>query len=307
MASGSDANDLNVKVVVVGVEGSPASLHALTWPARVFGPGVTIHAVHAVSPLVELAIAVAQVDSSRLVEERRRELEREWIVPVRDLPLTVETHVVEDEAAPALLRVAEEVSADLIVVGAHGRWQHGPRRVGRTIAGLAEAASTALSIVPEGGIDDTSDGPVVVGVAQPGDDAAPDMLAPSLRWAVGFAKQHGLGLSLVRAGGDPPLFSAEGFISKIAQFLDPGVLKTWALDDLSELADRIRHATDAELRVSVSAPGRHVGPRLVEASADAALLVLDARPERRAPVPMWMHHAIGHARCPVVLIPPAGE
>jgi nucleotide-binding universal stress UspA family protein len=293
---------VNVEVVVVGVEGSPASLHALTWPIRAFGPHITVHAVHAVSPAIELAVAVAQVDSRKLVEERRRELEREWLPSVGDLPVKLETHVVEDEPAPALLEVAGAVSADLILVGAHGRWQHGPRRVGRTIAGLVEAAGTALSIVPEGS-DLASGGAVVVGVTT-GGDAEADASAPSLRWAVSFAKAHDLGLCLVRAGGDPPLFSAEGFISKIGQFLEPGVLKSWALEDLSELADRIRHSTDAELRVSVSAPGRRAGPRLVEASANASALVLDARRDRGRPVPPWMHHAIGHARCPVVLVPP---
>jgi nucleotide-binding universal stress UspA family protein len=294
---------VDAQVVVVGLEGSPASLHALAWAIRAFGSNVTVHAVHAVPPALELAVAVAQVDSRKLVEERRRQLEREWLTSVPDLPDELQTHVVEDEPARALRKVAADVSADLVVVGAHGRWQHGPRRVGRTIADLVEAAGTVLSIVPEG-TDLASGGPVVVGVTTTDGDAAADPLAPSLRWAVTFAKAHDLGLGLVRAGGDPPLFSAEGFISKIGQFLEPGVLRTWALQDLSELADRIRRSTDAELRVSVSAPGRHPGPRLVEASADASALVLDARRDRGHTVPPWMHHAIAHARCPVVLVPP---
>ena len=305
MASGSAAGDANIKVAVVGVKGSPASLHALSWAAHASGEGMTLHAVHAVSPAIELAVAVAQVDSRNLVDERRRQLEREWIVPIRDRSLTLETHVVEDDPAPAVLRVADEVSADLVVVGAHGRWQHGPRRIGPTIVQLIDTTSTTLVIVPEGG-DELASGPVVVGVGPSDSDAEPGTLAPSLRWAAGFAKAHDLALGLVRAGGHPPLFSVEGFISKIAQLLEPGVLRSWALEDLSELADRIRSTTDADLRVSVSAHGRSVGPRLVEASADAALLVLDARPKARAPVPSWMHHAIGHVRCPVVLVPPVG-
>jgi nucleotide-binding universal stress UspA family protein len=240
-----------------------------------------------------------------LVEERRRELERDWIAPGRDPSLLIETHIVEDDPAPALLKVAEQVSADVIVVGSHGRWQHGPRRIGRTIIQLVDAASTVVGIVPEGS-DLGSGRPVVVGVSQTGTDAESGALGPSLRWAVALAESHELGLTLVRAGGDPPLFSAEGFISKIGQFLDPGVLKTWELDDLVGLADRIRHSSDADLRVAVLGPEGRPGPRLVEASADAAMLVLETRPRHSAPVHSWMHHAIGHARCPIVLVPPAG-
>ena len=49
-----------------------------------------------------------------------------------------------------------------------------------------------------------------------------------------------------------------------------------------------------------------VGARLVEAGSDASMLVV-GRPTRLPGAeyltPGWMHHAIAHAPCPVVVVP----
>ena len=69
-ASWSDAVEMNQ--IVVGVDDGPDAAHALEWTARVLAPAATIHAVNAVSPAVELAVAVVQYDSAGLVARRRR-------------------------------------------------------------------------------------------------------------------------------------------------------------------------------------------------------------------------------------------
>lgn len=283
--------------MVVGVDETPSSLHALGWASRLVGSSGTIHVVHSVSPSFELAVAAIQADSRRLVEKRTRALE-EWIASV-DVATPVVRHVIEDDPAPALLRVADETNAGLIVVGTH-RHQVGPRRIGRTITRLVDFVTVPVAIVPENS-DLSSPGTVVVAV-----DAVAELRA-ALRWAATLATERGLALSLVRADDHPPLFSVEGVVTRMAQFLDPSVLKAWAVDDLEALAAEVQRSTDEQLEISVAAPGRRPGPRLVKASTDAVMLVLEARPDPAGPVPSWVHHAIRHAPCTVVAFPGPGR
>jgi nucleotide-binding universal stress UspA family protein len=286
-----------VHEVVVGVDETPSSLHALDWASRLVGPSGTLHVVHSVSPSFELAVAAIQADSRGLVEKRTRAL-GEWIASV-DVTTPIVRHVIEDDPAPALLRVAGETNSGLIVVGTH-RHQLGPRRVGRTITRLVDFVTVPVAIVPENS-DLNSPGTVVVAV-----DAVAEV-RPALRWAAALATERGLALSLVRADDHPSLFSVEGVVTRMAQFLDPSVLKTWAVEDLAELAEEVQRSTDEQLEISVAAPGRRPGPQLVKASTDAVMLVMEARPDPAAPVPSWVHRTIRHAPCAVVAFPGPGS
>ena len=82
--------------LVVAVDDSATAAHALEWTARVLAPSATIHAVNAVSPAVELAVAVVQYDSSPLVERRRRDLKSVLSAPARAAGATIVCHVIED-------------------------------------------------------------------------------------------------------------------------------------------------------------------------------------------------------------------
>ena len=111
--------------VVVGVDDGSAAAHALEWTTSVLAPSATIHAVNAVSPAVELAVAVVQYDSAAIVARRRRYLENEWTAAARATGATIVCDVIEDTPARALMRAAERTHADMIVVGLKGR--HVPR------------------------------------------------------------------------------------------------------------------------------------------------------------------------------------
>ena len=98
-------------------------------------------------------------------------------------------------------------------------------------------------------------------------------------------------------------------MSAIAWYLDPGAVGRWALEDLQRMAHQAQDATDTEIDVEWSAPVGKLGPELVEASEDAEVLVI-GRPERGPALdqvlPPWLHHAIAHAPCPVVIVPADG-
>ena len=133
---------------------------------------------------------------------------------------------------------------------------------------------------------------VDVGHAEHVDDA--------LRWAAQFAAAHGFARSRARRAA-PRLFSLDGFVERIAYSIDPDVVRTWAHEDLAELAEEIRQSTDEELEVSWSVQEGAGHPRIVEASSDTALLVLDAHTDDGSSVASWIHDRIKHAPCPTAV------
>jgi nucleotide-binding universal stress UspA family protein len=286
-------------VIVVGIDDSASSISALHWAAELLGSDGALHAVRAVSPSLELAAAAVQSKAPELVARAGQELERATAA-IRRGGRPVEHHVVEDQPESALRTVAAEVAADMIAVGVHRQAAHVPRRIGRTVSGLIDRAQHPLAVIPEGSLP-SQPGTVVVAVGGGAE------LRPALRWAVDYAIEHGCALSLVRAADSPPMFSMDWMLTRMAHFIDPAVLGTWALDDLAELADQVQRSTDEELEISLAAAGRRAGPTLVEAGSHAALLVLEARPRPESPVPSWVHHAVRHTPCPAVLFPAGFE
>jgi nucleotide-binding universal stress UspA family protein len=280
--------------VVVGVDDGPDAAHALEWTAKVLAPGATIHAVNAVSPALELAVAVVQSDSAALLASRRRHLENEWTSAAREAGATIVCDVVEDTPARALMRVAEHTGATMIVVGLRGHVRGVPRSLGGVVRDLLKHSGRPVVVVPDGAELGPS-GSVVVDVGHA------EHVGEALRWAAEFAAARGFSLNLVRAGSRRRLFSLDGLVERLAYSIDRDVVRSWALEDLAELADEIRRSTDEELEISwsVHQDGRH--PRIVEASGDTALLVLDAHAEEGSGVESWIHDRIKHAPCPTAV------
>jgi nucleotide-binding universal stress UspA family protein len=293
-------------VVVIGVDGTERSERALAWVASEVPDGGTVHLVHAVAPVVELAVAAAQADSRSLVAHRCADLAGPWSAEFRRAlggrAITIEHHVVEDTPAHALLHMCEQIHPSAIVVGAHAGEIHRPALLGRTIGQLVELASVPVVIVGSAANEAPPSAPVVVGVG-----ADP---RPALEWAADYATARGRGVSLVRAGHEP-IFTIDGLLDLLAYYLDPTTLQQWKVDDLLTAAHELQLATEEELDITWQAPHRGAGRQLVEAGSAAAVLVL-ARPGRApassAAVPSWLRRVIAHAACPVVVVPsPAVE
>lgn len=278
--------------VVVGVDDGSAAAHALTWTATVLAPAATIHAVNAVSPGVELAVAAVQYDSATVVARRRRYLEHDWTAAARETGASIVCDVIEDSPPRALMRAADRTGAEMIVVGLKGhRVPHALTGVVRDV--LAHAKQPVV-VVPDGSSLDNT-GAVVVDVGHA------ERVRDALRWAAEFAVARGLALSLVSAAPRRRLFTLDGLVERLAYSIDREMVKTWVYEDLADLAEQIQQSTDEQLEVSWSMPGGGRHPRIVEAPADTALLVVDVHADEGARVTSWVHDTIKHASCPVAL------
>lgn len=294
-------DDLAIRTVVVGVDGSPESRSALEWAGRVVEPGGVIHAVAAISPASELVIAAVQVDSTEMVRKLTDELQNDWTGKLRDDGHSIACNVIEDDPADALMHVARTVDADLVVVGVHAKPRHAPRTIGHVTARLIHQTTRPLAIVDNGDTTASVGGTTVV--AHAGGGAA---TRDAVQWAAHFADIHGTDLSLVRSTPNRPSLGPDGLLDVLAFYLDPSMLRQWAAEDLAQLADELQRSTERDLRITWSSRSGASGPRLIEASIDASLIVVgrSTLPALDHLIPKDLRHVIIHAPCPVVVIPP---
>jgi nucleotide-binding universal stress UspA family protein len=137
--------------IVVGVDGSKGSRTALEWAldeARLHQAKVT--AVTAWSPVVAGALAAPApfVDPSML-EQAAHELLTHALEAVDTTGLRVDTKVVADSAAHALISASED--ADLVVVGSRGRGGFAGLLLGSVSQQVAGHARCPVVIVPSHG------------------------------------------------------------------------------------------------------------------------------------------------------------
>ncbi|MEQ8718595.1 MAG: universal stress protein [Acidimicrobiales bacterium] len=111
--------------IVLGTDGSERSRRALDHAVGLCqATGATLHLVQGLgSPVVmagtEGAIAAASIADEGTISEVAHHLE-EFVAPIRELGVSVEIHVRPQAGARAILTLAEEIDADLIVVGNRG-------------------------------------------------------------------------------------------------------------------------------------------------------------------------------------------
>ncbi len=291
--------------VVVGLDGSVESSTALRWAVGALPELTRIHAVHVIRPGEELARDAVLSDSLLLRRRRETDLAECWLTPARGSGLDVRPVVREGKVAAVLMDVADEVGADVIVVGHHATARVGPRLIGRVARDLLRHAVRPVIVVPETWCPETDrNEPVVVGVGVARGTRA------AIRWALEHTEADAVGLTLVHALGHRSIFRPDGLLDVLAFHLDPSVLPNWVEDDLTELAERIRDESGLEevpMAVSVL-PGR-IGSVLVEAGRAASLLVI-GRGEpgfvRQHAIAPFLRRALFEAPCPIAVVP-AGE
>jgi nucleotide-binding universal stress UspA family protein len=139
--------------IVVGVDGSPASLHAVRWVAGLARrTGAEVLAVTAVTPFEDLLRDSIHFSPGSWRQALRRRMRRDWCSPLADAGIPYKVRLIERHAGPALLQAAEEADADLIVVGVH---QH-RSLTGRLSAYLGQRASCPVIAVPPTGAADAT-------------------------------------------------------------------------------------------------------------------------------------------------------
>ncbi len=118
--------------IVVGTDGSASAKRAVEEAARLAKSlGARLHLVSAYKPLRGAKIAGAPEGAAKvwapLPDANVESILSEAAAGIRMRDLQVETHAVEEEPADALVEVAVEVGATMIVVGNQG--MHGAKRV----------------------------------------------------------------------------------------------------------------------------------------------------------------------------------
>lgn len=139
------------RTIVVGVDGSVGSDAAVRWcvpmapllDARVIAVLALTPPVYLVPPMLNAPAAHDDEIRSGLSDALE-----EWSAPLREGKVEYETRLVDGMPAETLMRVARELSADLLVVGRRGHGGFAELLLGSVPHTLSHHADVPLVIVP---------------------------------------------------------------------------------------------------------------------------------------------------------------
>ena len=141
---------MGFKRILVGTDGSEHARRAVRWAADLAGmTGAEVIAAHAVGLLVTTPDGPAP--STPYHDRLGSLLEGEWTEDLRSAEVPVRCVLVEGSAVAALLRVAEDEDADLVVVGSRGAGGFSDLHLGSTSHQVALYADRPVTIVPPPG------------------------------------------------------------------------------------------------------------------------------------------------------------
>ena len=110
-----------IGTVLVGIDGSPNGRAALEEAIEVaVAASARVVAVHAVGLLTHLRPDEEPVPSASSMDELSAVFEGEWCQPLADAGVPYSSRLEGGEPVGVLLRLAEEASADMVVVGCRG-------------------------------------------------------------------------------------------------------------------------------------------------------------------------------------------
>ncbi|MGW6316541.1 universal stress protein [Streptomyces sp. NPDC055099] len=302
------------RTVTAGLDGTPESLAAADWAAReALLRGLPLRLVNAwewqlpaCAPASGLSVPALPGDQQRagarrLLDEARSRL-------TRSHPgLRIEADAISGPPVPALLKAAED--ADLLVLGSRGLGRLTGFLVGSVALSVLAGGEGPMVLVradehTEGGrLRDASpsgpstaavQGEVVLGL---------DLQEPSdqvIEFAFDAARRRGTELRVVHGWTLPPYYYGGDLMPEVNVEMTARVQR--GLDDV--LQPWQRKFPTVEVRTQATVGG--AGPHLIEASRDAALVVV-GRHVRRAvvgthigPVTQALLH---HAAAPVAVVP----
>jgi len=202
-------------------------------------------------------------------------------------------------ASPAsgLHGLAEEIEADLVIVGSSHNSKRGQLLAGNVGVGLLHGAPCAVAIAPRGYAEQARDelSTIVVGL----DGSHEAHLA--LEDAIELADGSGATLKLVAVAQEPPVVYAKGDSMGGYQELKEAV-EEQKREQLDEALSSVKQGVNAEASLVVGDPGE----KLAEAASGGSLLILGSRaygPVRRVLLGSVSTALIRTAPCPVLVHP----
>lgn len=280
--------------IIVGADGSPGSLAATDWAAQIAGAcGAEVALVHGLAPLLEHMFSIPPLESEVLVSLVKEELAGAWSEPLRRAAVEYEPVLVEDVAAAAVLSVARQKDAALIVLGRHGHTRWGPHTMGGVAHKVLTDAICPVVIVPtsrEGPADTSPD--IVVGV-----DGSESSLA-ALDWAIRHAEIFGMGVRAVTG----VFTQVNGEVAWLVP-ADDEKAKLRAEEELGRILEKSASEADVDLAMHVAVGP--VGATLVAESATAELIVVGSRGLGSVAallVGSTSHYVATRSSCPAVIV-----
>ena len=148
---------MELKRIVVGVDGSPAAASALRWAADVVGGDGEIVAVHGTATALIAQAAASAATGLGVVpelegrrEQTQRLLEEQWCEPIRDTGVSYRAVALDTDPVDALLDTARREGADVIAVGHQGPTGFLQRLFRGVCEGLIDEAKRPVVVVPHG-------------------------------------------------------------------------------------------------------------------------------------------------------------
>lgn len=135
--------------IIVGVDGSPAALNAVHWvAARASETNAEVVTVTALDIDTQFARDLPPSGLGNWRVELRRQLKEDWVRPLVKAGVSYRSTIVEASPATAIMEVADEENADLIVVGTHGHGGIGDRLLGSVTYRVTHLARHPVTVIP---------------------------------------------------------------------------------------------------------------------------------------------------------------
>ena len=258
--------------IVVGFDGSQSAQDAIRWAAaaaaRLAAPLVVLHAADRIVHAQDVSIGIWD---PAVEHQRAHDLAEQGAALAREEHPDLEVTAQGSLLGPRQALDEASARAHGVVVGSRGYGRVRSSLLGATAYGLTGHARCPVTVVPGPTTMPGPDARVVVGVdGSPESERAAEAAA---RWAQAWGADLLVVSSWERPTTDPWGLSADGMRS-----VDEAAAVRRERSD-----QRARHAADAitaafpGLSVDTATPSGRADENLVEASADAALLVLGTR------------------------------
>jgi nucleotide-binding universal stress UspA family protein len=135
-------DDATVRTILVGTDGSPGAAQAVRFAASLARDlGARLVAASAVGLLAAEASPGAH-------DDLRARLAGEWTEPARQIGVAVEPVLRDGNAVTVLLTLADELDADLVVVGGRGLGGFPQLLLGSTSTQVAQHSRRPVLVVP---------------------------------------------------------------------------------------------------------------------------------------------------------------